>query len=87
MLSISPATARPTSKTLCHYFNPSNKMQLIRILDSSGSSWEKVVFPRQRVLFEATSEAWLEVYVEQKGKQVLREIYYSYQIQAERPPN
>lgn len=87
MLSIRPTTARPTCKILCHYFNSTDKMQLIRILDSSDDSWEKIVFPRQRVLFEATSEAWLEVYIEQKGRRVLREICYSYQIQAERSPS
>ncbi len=68
-------TIQPTSKVLCHYINSTHKMQLIRVLDNHNCNYEKVIFPQQRILFEAILEGRLEVYIEQEGKQMLKEIF------------
>lgn len=48
-------------KIICYYFNASKKMQIIK-LTIPGFSYEKVVFPQQRLLFEAWPNSFLEVH-------------------------
>ncbi|WP_041620448.1 DUF1830 domain-containing protein [Stanieria cyanosphaera] len=66
---------------LCYYINPTNKIQLIRVIkdrhlnqrsDAAAqmnsvviSDFEKIIFPQQRILFEAMPEAQLEIYYSQ----------------------
>jgi len=62
-------------KTLCYYFNSTNKMQLIRLWDGEMYSLEKIIFPQQRILFEAKPEEILEVHTKQEGEQILESIF------------
>ncbi len=55
-------TAQTISKILCYYTNSSPKMQLIRVTQSLNLNSEKIVFPQERVLFEAIAQGQLEVY-------------------------
>jgi len=41
--------------------NPTNQMQIARIVDIPNWVFERVVFPRQRLYFEAIAEAHLEI--------------------------
>lgn len=50
------------SPVLCYYANPTNQLQVIRITNIANSYFEKVVFPQQRLMFEAWSEALLEIH-------------------------
>lgn len=46
---------------LCCYVNTTSKIQIARIADSAN--WfERVVFPGQRLLFEALPNAYLEIH-------------------------
>jgi Domain of unknown function (DUF1830) len=47
---------------LCCYINYTNHIQVIRISNTEGWYFERVVFSGQRLLFEAPSHAQLEVY-------------------------
>ncbi len=58
------ATAR-LSTMLCYYINSTNKIQLIRVIKDRCLSLEKIVFPQQRILFEAMPEGQLEIYYSQ----------------------
>lgn len=49
-------------KILCFYRNPTPSLQVIRSANSSWWCFERVVFPGQRLMFEAIREAKLEVY-------------------------
>lgn len=49
-------------KILCYYFNPSSEMQILKLKNSPGLHYEKVVFPQQRLLFEAFPNSFLEVH-------------------------
>ena len=71
----SSTLTQQTSKTLCYYFNSTNKIQLIRLWDGRNYSLEKIVFPFQRILFEAKPEGILEVHTKQKGKQLLESTF------------
>ncbi len=56
------ATAQTISKILCYYTNSSGKMQVIRVPQSLNLNSEKIVFPQQRIFFEAIPQGQLEIY-------------------------
>jgi Domain of unknown function (DUF1830) len=47
---------------LCCYFNASKEIVIARITDGLGKNYERVVFPMERFLFEASAEAYLEIH-------------------------
>lgn len=56
-----PNFAAKAPQISCFYVNTTNKIQIIRTINTSPRL-EKVVFPGQRLIFEANSDASLEVY-------------------------
>ncbi|HEY9881825.1 MAG TPA: DUF1830 domain-containing protein [Leptolyngbyaceae cyanobacterium] len=58
--------SRPQSENLnnilCCYQNTTNQIQVIRVPSSLPQVFEKVVFPGERLLFEAFSHAELQIY-------------------------
>lgn len=57
--------------TLYSYTNPTNALQVIRIINVPNGCFERVIFPKQRLLFETQPEAELEVYASHQGQAVL----------------
>lgn len=49
------------TKILCFYTNGTRFIQIIRMADMAESSLERVVFPGQRLLFEALPESFIEI--------------------------
>ncbi|WP_449416951.1 DUF1830 domain-containing protein [Phormidium nigroviride] len=49
------------TKILCFYTNGTRFIQIIRMADMAEPSLERVVFPGQRLLFEALPEAFIEI--------------------------
>lgn len=47
---------------LCCYVNATSKIQVVRISNIANWYFERVVFPGQRLIFESTSEALLEIH-------------------------
>lgn len=47
---------------LCCYFNATSKFQIVRITNVPGFYFERVVSPGKHLLFEACSEAMLEIH-------------------------
>jgi Domain of unknown function (DUF1830) len=50
------------SSILCGYVNSTSSIQVIRISNIESWYFERVVFPGQRLLFEAPQNALLETY-------------------------
>lgn len=48
-------------RILCLYINATSQIQIIRITDTPSLHLERVIFPGQRQLFEATPESTLEI--------------------------
>ncbi|MGJ3249876.1 MAG: DUF1830 domain-containing protein [Elainellaceae cyanobacterium] len=48
-----------SSQTLCYYFNPSRYLQIIRM--TNIPQFQRVVFPQERLLFEASPQTEIEV--------------------------
>lgn len=49
-------------RILCYYANTSNQLQIARIKNIPGWRFERLIFPQERLLFEALPEALLEIY-------------------------
>lgn len=50
-----------SNRILCYYENATSQVQIARIANIPNWLFERVVFPQQRLLFEALPEALLEV--------------------------
>lgn len=57
--SLAPDTSE---HILCHYINATSQLEIARITNISNWYFERVVFPGQRLLFEAPRWAKLEIY-------------------------
>lgn len=62
------STAKPSVNILCWYTNNTQKIQLMRVTNNQNINLEKIVFPQERTLFEATTEGQLEIYTSQVEK-------------------
>jgi hypothetical protein len=51
------------NRILCCYINDTHKIKITRITNISNWYVERVVFPGEKLLFEALPEAQLEIYV------------------------
>lgn len=60
MFILLPAEVNP--RIICYYVNPTNQIQIARITNIRNWYFEKVVFPKQRMMFEAFPEAILEIH-------------------------
>jgi hypothetical protein len=56
---------------LCCYVNVTSKIQVVRITNVPNWYFERVVFPGQRMVFEAVNEAQLEVHTGMMASAIL----------------
>lgn len=64
----------PSASDQCHvccYENTTHKLQVVRITNIPNWYFEKVVFPQQRLLFEAPPHASLEIYTGDIAQSIL----------------
>lgn len=54
-------SADSSLQILCSYINVTSRIQVLRITNVPKLQFEKVIFPGQRLLFEAVPEAKLEI--------------------------
>jgi Domain of unknown function (DUF1830) len=61
--NLSPARdANESEQILCYYTNTTRQIQIIRSVNIAKYCFERVVFPGQRLLFEAMPEAQIEIH-------------------------
>ncbi len=60
-----------SGKILCCYVNATSKIQVARISDIPNWYFERVVFPGQRLVFEAPREAHLEIHTGMMASAIL----------------
>ncbi|MDF5720921.1 MAG: DUF1830 domain-containing protein [Rhizonema sp. PD38] len=60
-----------SGKILCCYVNATSKIQVARISDIPNWYFERVVFPGQRLVFEAPKEAHLEIHTGMMASAIL----------------
>lgn len=57
-----PLPSNGFDRILCYYVNSTTQIQKARIANIPNWLFERVVFPRQRLLFEALPEGLLEIH-------------------------
>jgi hypothetical protein len=60
-------TSNFSGQILCFHINTTNQVQIIRITNIPAWQFERVVFPGQRLMFEAVPEAKLEICTSEKN--------------------
>lgn len=68
---IQPYLEVKTDKILCLYQNITSHIQIIKITNLDNCSWEKIVFPGQRLFFNAFKQAELSIYSNNNAKTAL----------------
>lgn len=57
-----PLPSKHPARILCCYVNATSMIQIARIANIPNWYFERIVFPSERLLFEALPEAQLEIY-------------------------
>ncbi|WP_072015932.1 DUF1830 domain-containing protein [Leptolyngbya sp. KIOST-1] len=65
---LAPVQRQGESPILCYYINDTVDTQIIRIVSESEYHFERIVFPKERVLFEAFLESYLEIHSPHLGR-------------------
>jgi hypothetical protein len=68
---LDPLPAEQCGKILCCYVNATSKIQVARISNIPNWYFERVVFPGQRLVFEASPEAHLEIHTGMMASAIL----------------
>lgn len=63
--------ADQSDSVLCCYVNVTSKMQIVRITNIRDWYFERVVFPGQRLMFEAVPQAQLEIHTGMMASAIL----------------
>lgn len=68
---LDPLPPEQSGNILCCYVNATSKIQVARISDIPNWYFERVVFPGQRLVFEAPTEAHLEIHTGMMASAIL----------------
>lgn len=71
MQTLSPLDSLQCDRILCYYVNTTSQIQILRIRSIPGWYFERAAFPGQRLMFEATPKAELEVYTAKEIESIL----------------
>ena len=69
-----PLPSNATSSLLCCYVNATSKIQIARITNIPNWYFERVIFPGQRLVFEAMPDAQLEIHTGAMASAILADI-------------
>ncbi|WP_071527204.1 DUF1830 domain-containing protein [Nodosilinea nodulosa] len=59
---------------LCYYINNTASVQNVRVMRGAACYLERIIFMKERVLFEAFPESYLEVYSQRRNRSRLDKI-------------
>lgn len=68
---LDPVPSGHSKSILCCYVNATNQIQIARITNIANWYFERVVFPGQRLVFEAISGAMLEIHTGMMASAIL----------------
>lgn len=68
---LDPLPSGSSDRILCCYVNATSQIQVARITDVPNWYFERVVFPGQRLMFEAVPEAHLEIHTGMMASAIL----------------
>ena len=68
---LDPIPSDNSEPILCCYVNATSRIQVVRITNIANWYFERVVFPGQRLMFEALAQAQLEVHTGMMASAIL----------------
>ncbi|MGD1855906.1 MAG: DUF1830 domain-containing protein [Leptolyngbyaceae cyanobacterium] len=71
--TLDPIPFDETDAALCCYVNTANKIQVVRVTNIQNWYFERVVFPGQRLMFEASIRGQLEVHSGSMASSILED--------------
>lgn len=83
---LDPLPAGSTDRILCCYVNATSKVQIVRISNVLNWYFERVVFPGQRLMFETTPLALLEIHTGMMASAILSDKIPCDRLQVEEEP-
>lgn len=83
---IDPIPSNNSDKILCCYVNATSKIQIARITNIPNWYFERVVFPGQRLMFEAVPEALLEIHTGMMASAILSDTVPCHRLALEDEP-
>lgn len=85
---LDPLPSDNSERLVCCYVNATNQIQVARITNISNWYFERVVFPGQRLIFEALPDALLEIHTGMMASAILSDTIpcLSLAIQMENAP-
>ncbi|MGA7933079.1 MAG: DUF1830 domain-containing protein [Kovacikia sp.] len=57
-----PLIAHQSSQILCYYTNQTDQTQTVKVCDLPSGSFERLVLPKQSILFQSQPNLQLEIY-------------------------
>jgi hypothetical protein len=70
-----PLPSNADKKIVCCYMNTTSQIQIARITNIPNWYFERVVFPGQRLIFEAMREAQLEIHTGMMASAILSDTF------------
>ena len=80
---LDPLPIESSSQILCCYVNATSQIQVARITNIRNWYFERVVFPGQRLVFEALPEGLLEIHTGMMASSILSDTIPCYRLQLE----
>jgi Domain of unknown function (DUF1830) len=80
---LDPLPLESSSHILCCYVNATSQIQVARITNIRNWYFERVVFPGQRLVFEALPEGLLEIHTGMMASSILSDTIPCYRLQLE----
>jgi hypothetical protein len=80
---IDPVPSNSSNSIVCCYVNATNRIQVARITNIPNWYFERVVFPGQRLIFEALSDALLEIHCGMMASAILADTIPCDRLQVE----
>lgn len=78
-----PLPSGSRNQVVCCYVNATNRIQIARITNIPNWYFERVVFPGQRLVFEAVSDALLEIHCGMMASAILADTIPCDRLQVE----
>ncbi len=84
---LDPLPSNTANRILCCYVNATSTIQIVRITNIANWYFERVVFPGQRLVFEAVAEAMLEIHTGAMASAIISDTIPCGRLQIDQDPS
>jgi hypothetical protein len=70
-LLMTQSSIKDSNQILCYYINKSNDLQVVRVMTGLECHFKRTIFSKERILFTASPESYLETYLSSDDSKLL----------------